>query len=172
MDILYLGIDPGATGGLGLVDHQGHPIAAHRWDKGNPANTYNILYRYREQIKRAYIEVVSIYPRSGMGHAVMGQSLLINAGIWRGWLIALNLTWAEIHPATWQSRHGLHHWQKKQKAGDANQHSPLTLARLLFPTAGLQYQADDGKAVGLLLADLARREQISSQVSPTIGAED
>jgi hypothetical protein len=162
---VFAGIDPGATGGLGIVDHLGQCIATTRWDKANPARLYQVLQAYRPI--NTLIEIVAIFPRAGMGHAVMGQSLLVNAGIWRGFLIGLGLSWGEIHPSSWLARYALHHWQKKQKAGDTAQHSPLTLARELWPAAPLQYQADDGKAVGLLLAELARREyQLSSPACP------
>ena len=58
-------------------------------------------------------------------------------------------------PATWQAAHGLYRWQKK-KDKIPGQHSPLSLAREKWPEAPLEFKADDGKAAGLLLADLAR----------------
>ena len=169
--ITFAGIDPGATGGLGLVDQDGRYLFATRWSKANPASLFQELHQY--QPHRTLIEVVAIFPRSGMGHAVMGQSLLVNAGIWRGFLIALGLSWGEVHPSTWLAGYKLSQWKKRVKEDEerlkiygyvtAPHHSPLTLARALWPDAPLQYQADDGKAVGLLLADLARREVMAVQ---------
>jgi hypothetical protein len=86
---------------------------------------------------------------------------MVNLGIWQGFLMAAGLPYVLVHPATWQTAHQLRNWQARIKQGTAGQHSPLSLARQLWPTAPLDYQADDGKAVGLLLADLARRDRFS-----------
>jgi hypothetical protein len=61
---------------------------------------------------------------------------------------------------------GLHQWKKKL-AINPGQLTPLTLARQLWPDAALKYQADDGMAVGLILADLARKQAQGSQIGFT-----
>jgi len=76
------------------------------------------------------------------------------AGIWQGFLIALELPVTLIPPQTWQAAHALYHWQARLKE-DPSIFTPLTYARRLWPDAPLEFQADDGQAVGLLLAALA-----------------
>ena len=163
---LYGGIDPGQTGGLGLIDHQGKYLGAWRWDKKDPASLYRTLFLHQSRLKLVLIEAVGIFPGKGAGFAQTMQPLILNAGVWRGWLMALDIAWGELHPAAWLSRHGLHRWKKKLET-DPNQITPIKLARRLWPDAPLLYQADDGKAVGLLLADLARTITTSPQVAPS-----
>jgi predicted RNase H-like nuclease (RuvC/YqgF family) len=40
---LFVGIDPGQTGGLGVVDQEGQFVAAYRWDRREPRRMYQIL---------------------------------------------------------------------------------------------------------------------------------
>ena len=154
---LFAGVDPGQTGGIGVVDFQGNFVAAHRWTKKNPRDIYSILYNIRERVIIAYIEDVRVFPRESKGFITSNQGLLINSGVWQGFMIALRISYQLIPMATWQSASGLHHWQAKLRANPA-QDSPLTLARRLWPGAPLSAQVDDGPAVGCLLADLARRD--------------
>ncbi len=62
-----------------------------------------------------------------------------------------------IRPQTWQAGCGLYTWKKRLEV-DPFADTPLLLARRLWPDASLEFQADDGKAVGLLLASLARSD--------------
>ena len=159
----FLGIDPGQTGGAAIIDRAGAYTIAWRWDIKNPATSYNKLLYFKGSIIRAYIEIIRIFPREAKGFITQGQSVIKNSGVWLGWLMALDLTpeqISEIDPATWQAAAGLHQWQKKQKA-DPGRHTPLTLARSLYPDAPLLHQADDGKAVALLLARLAQADDLA-----------
>lgn len=156
----YAGIDPGQTGGIGIIDNVGSYVAAHRWDKRDPVRLYNILLLIKEDVDIVYIELVNAHPGEGVGHVTQTQSLMVNLGIWQGWLMAAGLSYILIHPATWQSVFGLRSWQVRRKLDPAAP-SPLSLARSRWLGAPLDYQADDGKAVGLLLADLARRDHLA-----------
>ena len=108
-----------------------------------------------------YIENVNL-PTGGEGLSnkfCATGNLLVNVGIWHGFLIALDMPVVSIAPATWQAAVGLHRWKSKLKDNPAGL-TPLILARSAWPGAPLEYQADDGKAVGLLLADFARRDYL------------
>ena len=159
MDRLFAGIDPGQTGGLGIVGNSGGFVGAWRWDKKEPRNIYNILREYRENIENIYLENINL-PTGGAGidnKFCATGNLLINTGIWQGWLIALDLPVISIAPITWQAAVGLHRWKSKLVVNPAGL-TPLTLARSQWPGAPLEHKADDGKAVGLLLAHLAQRD--------------
>lgn len=157
MSKVFVGIDPGQTGGLGILDSKRGFLAAWRWNQKAPLYLYNKLVLYRELIGRVYLEMVRVFPREQKGFITQNQSLLVNSGIWQGWLLSLGLPYLQVDPTTWQAAQKLLHWQKKREK-DPRQHSPLTLARSRWPTAPLEYQADDGRAVALLLADLACRD--------------
>jgi len=157
----HIGIDPGQTGAIAVLDSRGEFIAAHRWQSKNPANLYQLLLTIRGDIfKPIYLEMVNPHPGEGLGFVVRNHSLLVNWGIWQGFLIAAGLPFVLVHPATWQTAHGLRNWQAAARL-NPQALSPLSLARRLWPTAPLEFQADDGKAVALLLADLARQDAAS-----------
>jgi hypothetical protein len=157
MGNLFGGIDPGQTGGLALLDSNRQFVAAWRWDPKEPRSLYDYLLKYREVIEVVYLEEVRTFPREEKGLITVNQSLLVNAGIWEGFLIALQVPYLKVPMTTWQAAQGLFQWRKKQLK-NIRQHSPLSLARAWWPGAPLDFQADDGKAAALLLADLAARD--------------
>jgi hypothetical protein len=154
--IYYCGIDPGQVGGIGILDRAGGCVAAHRWNKREPVKLFNILSLIKDMVDIIYIEDVRIFPRESKGFITSNQGLLTNCGIWQGWMIALQIRYQLIPMATWQAACGLSRWRTQPRG-----HSPLTLARQLWPAAPLAAQADDGCAVGLLLGDLARRDHLA-----------
>ena len=111
-------------------------------------------------VDKIYIEMINAHPAEGIGHVINNLALVDNLGIWKGFCYAAGIPFTLIHPATWQAATGLRSWQAKQKLNPAAP-SPLSLARQLWPAAPLPYLADDGKAVALLLADLARRDHLA-----------
>ncbi len=104
--------------------------------------------------------MINAHPGEGLGHVVNNMSLVENLGTWKGFCYAAGIPFTLIHPATWQAATGLRSWQARQKKDPAAP-SPLTLARRLWPSAPLSAQVDDGKAVALILADLARRDHLA-----------
>ena len=157
----FVGIDPGVTGGIAILDAAGGFIAAHRWSAKAPESLYNILVSIRGEIDNyIYLELVQTFPQKDSGFQQRNQGLLVNLGIWQGFCLAAGVPFELISPLTWQAAHGLTSWAKKQADGIAC-HSPLSLARSLWPAAPLPCQVDDGKAAALLLADLARRDRFA-----------
>jgi hypothetical protein len=162
-DNLYLGIDPGVGGGAGLLDSQGAYVDAWRWSKRDPLAAWHQMMKYADHIAAAYIEVIRPFP--GMaGKAFM--TLAENSGAWKMMMILQEIPWGEIEPNAWQSQVGLYRWKKKQEA-DPLHPSPLSEARRRWPDASLRYLADDGMAVGLILADLSRLAHLAPQVPKT-----
>ena len=161
MDRLFAGIDPGELkGGIGIIDYEGKFILAERWNRKDPRATYNILYKYKDMIEVIYIEDVNLPQTGNVANQFSGSSnLMVNFGIWQGMCLALDIKPVLVHPNTWQAAFNLHHWQAAQKKNSAAP-GPLDRARQLWPVAPLQFKMDDGKAVGLLLADFARRDHL------------
>ena len=156
----HCGIDPGATGGIGIIDSRGQFVAAHRWDQKAPARLYDIIRLLYGMVDKIYIEAIHAHPGEGIGHVINNLSLVENLGTWKGFCYAAGIPFTLIHPATWQAATGLRSWQARQKINPAAP-SPLSLARRLWPTAPLAFQVDDGKAVALLLSDLSRRDSLT-----------
>ena len=159
-----IGIDPGKTGGLGILETSatvpgrqvGSLVAAVRWSEEHPLTVYHRLLMVKDIVSLAYIEEVGLFRQVETGQMIASQPLLINFGIWLGWLLALGIPYRQVKPATWQTRFGLRHWAKEKKPG------PLVLARSYWPSAPLAHNIDSGPAVGLLLAEMARRDLLSS----------
>lgn len=158
--VYFAGIDPGKTGGLGIIDAAGRYVAAHRWNEKEPVKLYNILLLLRGSVSKIYLELIQVFPQKESGFIQQGQSTIANWGVWQGFLIAAGVPYDVVSPLTWQACHGLTSWQKKQADGIPC-HSPLSLARHLWPAAPLEFKVDDGKAVALLLADLSRRDHLA-----------
>jgi hypothetical protein len=166
---MFAGIDPGREGGIAVLDAHGGFLAAHRWTDKEPARLYRFLASIAPTLTGIYLEKVRVFPREEVGFITNNQGLLVNSGIWQGWMIALNIPFVELDPATWQVATGLHHWRKNLER-NPRALTPLTLARQLWPSAPLQYEPDSGKAVALILADLCRKDhrlQISRVKVPT-----
>jgi hypothetical protein len=159
--MFFCGVDPGASGGIAVIDRAGQFVAAHRWDSKAPARLYQLLLTIRGEIYNncIYLERIQAHPGEGVGHVVNNMATVENYGIWQGFILAAGLLPVLVHPKVWQKAYGLTAWQARQKI-DPSAPGPLQLARRLWPGAPLPCLADDGKAVALLLADLARRDSI------------
>jgi hypothetical protein len=154
---VFVGIDPGKTGGIGVIDQAGRFVVCHRWNEKDPRRLYEVLLLLKGMVSKIYLELIQVFPQKEAGFIAQGQSTIANWGTWQGFLIAAGIPFDVISPLTWQAAHGLTSWAKRQEEGIPC-HSPLTLARSMWPAAPLDCKVDDGKAVGLLLADLSRRD--------------
>lgn len=161
---LYLGIDPGASGGWGVVDAEGRFVAGDKWRDGR--RTLRALAVYAPRVALCHLERVNLFPRQGKGFIVQMQSLLVSAGRWMQILDFLSVPYELVAPQTWQAAYGLYHWQRRraQLAGTTGKLSgfaltPWDLAARLWPDAGIKGEGQSGMAVGLLLADHARRQR-------------
>lgn len=187
MDTLsaYLGIDPGKKGGAALLDAAGGFLDAWRWKEGgadprhsgaDPRHSYDLLLRYGVRVVFTYIEKIELFRHLPINILLNTQALLVNVGQWLAVLDLLSLNYGQITPEAWQARYGLRHWRKRQAKLQALTKaaqvpaltSPLALARHLWPQAPLRTQADDGMAVALLLADLARRDHQLARRNPPL----
>jgi len=115
-----------------------------------------LLLDYSDKLSLIYLEDVNLPLKPGKIEDRFSASggLAVNFGIWQGFLIALNIPYVLVHPNTWQAIFEIRRWKQLQAKGIPVK-SPLELAREKFPDAPLQYEADSGCAVGLLLAKLA-----------------
>ncbi len=155
----FCGIDPGQTGALGILGEQGEFIAAHRWRARDPRRLFDVLTLARDNIKVVYLEMVRVFSRVEEGFIRQNQSLLVNAGIWQGWLISLGLPFVLVDPATWQSAQGLFRWLQQFKK-DPSSPTILTQAASRWPGAPFNTRPDDGVAAALLIAQLALQDHV------------
>jgi hypothetical protein len=149
----YLGIDPGANGGYGLIDHAGNFIEC--------GSIQDFINCQHDKQYFAWIEHQRIRGNDSKANVFNLQHLLVNYGEWRGLLLAKGIAWEQVEPISWQAHYGLimprglKSTRGKLKA--IKNDMILAMARTLFPQAPLTRKKDDGRAVGLLLAEYGRQ---------------
>lgn len=143
---MYLGIDPGQTGGVALIDD----ATAQAWRYPGDIPEAAILLRrlhVANTIRLACIEKVGAMPRQGVSSTFKFGA---NYGAWQGILCALGIPFVTVTPAQWQKA------MLDAGTGETKARS-LSMARRLFPMVDLSAKADDGKADALHLARWAKK---------------
>lgn len=158
--MLHLGIDPGITGGVVVLDDSGMLDAALRTpvfkEKGKshydiPGMTEAVVEAVDRSGSKLFasIEKVGAMPRDGrVGAFNFGKGY----GIWLGILGALQVPYAEVAPQRWQSKMlaGL-------PRGPHTKTSAVQRCKSLFPTLPIKVKADWGMADAALIAEYMRR---------------
>lgn len=165
-----LGIDPGITGGLALLDDGGAliwgkrtPVIAGKKKDFDPNGMRDLLIRAKQDPRRGYqnllvgIEKVHTLPSDGrVGAFNFGRGL----GLWMGLLSGLGLGYIEITPQRWQSRMlaGL-------PKGPHTKASAVRAAQSRFPSIeGMGVKANWGIADAALIAAYTRQHHIGGKV--------
>lgn len=146
--MLTLGIDPGLTGALALLDADGQPelvadlpIIRDRslaWVDGNRLQSM-LLEAIQGRPCRAVVERVSAMPRQGVASSF---AFGVGFGSILATLQTLRLPLELVTPATWKRTLGL----------SSDKRASLDKARLLFPSAELHLRKHEGRAEALLIA--------------------
>lgn len=156
--MLTVGLDPGLTGALALLDAEGVPelvadLAVIRdrklaWIDGAALQAL-LRNALRGRPCRAIVERVSAMPRQGVASSFafgVGFGSILNV------LQTLQLPLELVTPATWKRALGL----------TSDKRASLDKARLLFPAAELHLAKHDGRAEALLLAWYARSRRTAA----------
>ena len=141
-----LGIDPGKSGALALVDETGVVELPFKLDN-TERDIWECLKSWRPQIEFAYLEKVHSMPKQGVVSSFkFGQSY----GFLRGVLIAVEIPWEAVTPQKWQGALSC------RTKGDKN----ITKARAqeLFPDVRVTHALADA----LLIAEYGRRSRDAS----------
>lgn len=137
----YLGIDPGKSGAMAIVDEEGGLVSVCRL-KETHHDVWAWLDEHRAEVGFAVLEKVSAMPKQGVSSTFkFGESF----GFCQGMLVAAAVRFELVTPQKWQGAMGC------RSKGDKN----VTKARAqaLFPTTKVVHATADA----LLLADYARR---------------
>lgn len=168
-DSIFLGIDPGATGAIGLVNtsnpatavavdiptlkvptgkkgRTGKPGFRTEADLGGVCALFDIIAHKIPCRLEILIEKQQPMPRDT---ALTAFSVGKNFGMWPLFLYSQRLSHDTISPGVWKRAMGL---SKKDK-----DYSRLQ-AQKLFPNAELQRKKDHNRAEALLIAEYARRK--------------
>lgn len=149
---MILGIDPGLTGALAILDREGRagmvealPTLQRGRGKGrvrrelDAAGLAHLLRPYARDIRLALVEAVASRPAQGVASVFsLGHSL----GLIHGVLGALSIPWQPVTPAAW----------KKAMKLDGDKEASRAMAARLFPSIPLHRKADHNLAEALLIA--------------------
>ena len=145
----WLGIDPGASGAVAMIDCDG--VADVR-DFQNVTDAAALILEWKttHMIDLAAVELASARPGQGVRSVF---SFGTRFGEWCGLLSGLSIPFVIVPPQRWQRAAGL-----LPSDGDTKERS-LTAARRRWPDVDLHRKGDDGKADALHLAAYARTIQ-------------
>ena len=137
----YLGVDPGGSGAMGLVDEDGHYVS-HIKLKETERDVYEWLREYKRVIKYAVLEKVHSRPGQGVKSVFkFGTSY----GFCRGLLVASGVRFEVSTPQKWMKA------MKCMTKGDKN--VTKAAAQCLWPNVKIIHANADA----LLIAEYGRR---------------
>lgn len=158
----YIGIDPGVSGGIALID-QG-PVSNEPGAVKMPATERDIWDVFRTMETRpifAYIEKLGGMPRDEQGRARQSGTTMfkmgLNNGLLRMALVASGIPFDEVLPKKWQAEFGLLKRPNETQTAKKNRHKQK--AQQLFPSLKVTHATADA----LLLAEYCRRIRTSNQ---------
>ena len=151
MSNIYIGIDPGKSGAVAVINDNQGIMLLEDWP-GNEIAAANIIRdlmdKYYHHDFKAAIERSQSMPGQGV------RSMFVfgtNYGIWQGILAAFQIPFIIPTPQAWQK--GVISKAKDKKPALAAASRMFPLAKLYGPRGG----GKDGRADALLIADFCRR---------------
>jgi crossover junction endodeoxyribonuclease RuvC len=153
----YIGIDPGLTGAVAVIDAGGRLVSATRTPIIRAAAGGKSQYDTPAMVEllaehkdcRVALELVGAMPHDGVASSFRFGT---GWGLWQGILAALALPTVLVRPKEWQAATlvGL-------PRGKAVKTSAVSAAQALFPTLPIKVKADWGMADAALMAEWCRR---------------
>lgn len=141
---MIVGIDPGVSGGIALLDHKSLQEAV-KYEMDKEAEIVELLKGYQIYIKKAYIEAVHSMPGQGVASTF---KFGLNYGWWQGVLVALRIPFERVSPVRWQTE------MRCRSGGDKN--VTKKLAQELFPNIKVTHAIADA----LLIAEYGLRKEV------------
>lgn len=147
--MVYIGIDPGKSGGYAIIDTERDTVNAFAWDDHCFVNDMRFLYEHGAET-RCCLEKVGAMPGQGVTSMfAFGRA----AGFIEGVLTAFNISYQLVPPRVW----------KKTFSLDSDKQKSIETCQRLFPNVSLFRterckKPHDGIAESLLMAEYARRK--------------
>jgi crossover junction endodeoxyribonuclease RuvC len=146
---LYLGVDPGMSGGIALLHETGAIVHVQAMPE-TERDTAELLEEFASRVRFALIEKVTPMPKQGLGSTwTFGQ----HYGFLRGLLVVLRIPFDQVRPQVWQSELGC------RTGGDKN--VSKAKAQQLWPAQKITHAIADA----LLLAEHCRRKSAMRQIA-------
>lgn len=140
--MLFMGVDPGASGGIAIVDHEGRLVFVTKM----PDTERDIYQAISNDVDYTYIEKVHSFPGQGVSSTF---KFGVSYGGLRMALIAAGLRFETVTPQRWQAT------LQCRTAGNKN--ITKRRAQELFPDMKVTHAIADA----LLIAEYARRVRVN-----------
>lgn len=155
---IYVGIDPGASGGLAAVDGDGTPVAFAKMPETD-AETLRFLTDLSGDSIAAVIERVWSSPQMGVASAF---KFGVNVGMLKMALAAARIPYDEVVPSKWQQALGCRVGTSRAAGGEGgDKNITKRRAAALFPNVKMTHAIADA----LLIAEFCRR--VRTSVAPS-----
>ena len=138
---LFLGVDPGASGAIGVVDGRGEYVDHIRLQETD-RDVYLWLSEYKDRVAHGLLEAVHSMPLQGVSSSF---KFGVSYGFCNGILIASEIAFERVTPQKWMKR------MRCMTGGDKN--VTKTLAQQLWTTVKVTHANADA----LLIAECCRR---------------
>ncbi len=104
---IYIGIDPGASGGIAAIRHDGIGVWADAWKWEDCYEAHMTLHRIinkgiKKRSAEAWLENVHAFPTDGRSSAF---KFGMNFGMWRGLLEANMIKYTLVTPQLWMNEY-------------------------------------------------------------------
>lgn len=162
---LFVGIDPGASGGIAVVTRDGAVFTTSKMP-GTDRDILDVLAPFAHNgptpAARAVIEKVGVTPQMGV---VSAGAFMKNVGKLLMALTAAGIPFDEVTPGTWQRALGcLQPRGADHTVGKKDKNITKSRAQQLFPAITITHAIADS----LLIAEFARRRFTGELVSSTV----
>ena len=149
--MIIIGVDPGASGGVALLNLP-HTVSAWSLRDYTLTDQWDSIFDYLSGIygTQAYLESVHSMPRDGVRSAFsFGKSY----GNLEAFLVAAGIPFERVTPSVWQKEFGLIKRKGETHTEKKNRHKAL--AQEMFPSVKVTHAISDA----LLLAEYGRRQK-------------
>ena len=141
----YVGIDPGAKGGIAVMDDKGFSVFPY-----SDSQLLKVAASLTDEDARCCLEQVHSMPKQGVSSTF---KFGVSYGFIKGVLESHEISYQEIPPQRWKKEFGL----------NSDKAASIEVCRRLFPSAVLRASErcrtdNDGMAEALLMAEYARRK--------------
>ena len=138
---LIIGIDPGASGAMAVIDSNGQPVSVTDF---HPVDSLKELAKYAKFTEQPFVVIEHVHAMP-MNGSIANFKLAYNFGTWNGWIDCLGLDKLWVSPVRWQKHFGLVKTEKCPKPS-------LPFCRKHFPTVDLHLQKHNGRSDALCIA--------------------
>lgn len=151
MALTFLGVDPGYSGGIAVVDHNRNAMFSAKMPQ-TERDIWDLIKDLSGSVTYGVLELVHSMPKQGVRSTfTFGK----NYGMLRMALTASDISWEEVTPQKWQKEIGIIRPRGKEMTLTEKKNMHKAKAQQLFPKAN---KITHATADALLIADYARRQ--------------